>query len=835
MPSPSPRPEPIATPLPILLLVLALTLGLMAPPRACQAQAMPATAADHPAGTAVDGAVTPVAPAANLAPQTLAPLDSDAPVGGTDITIDQRPVTWQLRVDAPDDLAKLLLRYLDLARYQRIGQRESITRGELQRLRSATPAQARALLETQGYFAADVQVELRPLTLVRRAELSRLSALLTGRLLSNGAETAAEKSRAEADQAAQKAAEPAPGQGASGASSAAASDSASAASAASDASAAVSGANPVDTADAQAEIEVVVSVTPGPRTTVRSVQIEFEGPLERQAARSSPGQLQRIEERGAIDAAKRPPGREPEAPNLAATIEGAPSQQGTGRQAVSTFDAEPEAAAAALIYRVRQRWGQAEGAPYSQDGWSDAKSGALSLLRAEGYAAAVFAGSTAQVDAEAHQADLFLVIDSGPLYRYGELRFEGLDHVDEGAVRALLDFSPGQPMREQPLLDYQDRLGRSGLFDTISVTVDPEPLLRPGADAVAAASEGTGNTAGGGAMPVEPAPAELSVPVIVRVRERPMHQLTLGAGYSDSTGPRVTAEHLHQAIFGWDWQAKTKLQLGRDANSASLDLISHPRPGPYRNLASASIGTALASGLTVETQKVRLGRSRDLDRIERLYYLEFLRATTVPTGGGISDDNSSLAYTYQWVWRDLDNPVLPTLGKALSLDASVGHSFHVESDSDWFGRATGRLTNYWLMGDSWYGQSRVQLGQVFSRPGVSVPFTLLFRAGGDESVRGYAYQSLGPVDATGTALGGHVLATGSLEVARPISRNVPSVWGAAFIDAGNASDDWQGFRAAVGWGVGIRWRSPVGPLRIDLAYGEQVRRVRLHFSVGITF
>jgi translocation and assembly module TamA len=788
----------------------------MAVPPASQAQSGPDIGGDRPA----DGATTPVAPATDLAPQALAPLAADAPQSGTDIGTEQRPVTWQLRVDAPDDLAKLLLRYLDLARYQRIGQRESITRSELQRLRSATPAQARALLETQGYFAADVQVELRPLTLVRRAELSRLAALLTGRLLSGGAETAAEKAAAK------------PAASAQDKSPAASADQAGATPAAVAASDATSEA---DRTDAQSEIEVVVTVTAGPRTTVRSVQIEFEGPLERVAARSSPGQLERVEERGAIDAAKRQAQPAPQEAGLGASIEGAPSPRIAGSEPVNALDAEPEAAAAALVYRVRQRWGQAVGAAYTQPGWSDAKSSALSLLRAEGYAAASFGGSTAQVDAEAHQADLYLVIDSGPLYRYGELRFEGLDHVGERAVRALLDFSPGQPMREQPLLDYQDRLARSGLFDTISVTVDPEPLLRAGADAVAAASETSSSQSGNGAPAPERTPPVLSVPVVVRVRERPMDQLTLGVGYSGSTGPRVTAEHLNQSIFGWDWQAKTKLQLGRDAKLASLDLISHPQPGPYRNLASASIGTALASGLTVDTQKLRVGRSRDLDRIERLYYVEFLRASTVPSGGGVRDDNSSLAYTYEWIWRDLDNLVLPTLGKALSVDASLGHSFHVEADSDWFGRTTGRLTNYWPIGDSWYGQSRIQLGQVFSRPGVSVPFTLLFRAGGDESVRGYAYQSLGPADATGTALGGHVLATGSLEIARPIARSIPSVWGAAFIDAGNAADDWQSFHAAIGWGVGIRWRSPVGPLRIDLAYGEQVRRVRLHFSVGITF
>jgi translocation and assembly module TamA len=462
---------------------------------------------------------------------------------------------------------------------------------------------------------------------------------------------------------------------------------------------------------------------------------------------------------------------------------------------------------------VRNRFGLPAGAAFSQEAWTDAKAAALAQLRAEGYAAATLAGSQAEIDAPRHQARLVLVIDSGPRFRYGPIHFEGLAHVDESSPRALLTFASGEPLREQPVLDYQDRLSKSGLFESLAVNIDPAALS-------AAEREASESPA---------------VPVVVKLRERPMHQLTLGAGYSDATGPRVTAEHLHQNILGLDWQAKTKLQLGRDASLAALDLTSHPQPGPYRNLASASLDDSVTSGLRVISHKLRLGRSRDGERIERLYYVEYLNAATTPVGGGTRDNNSSLAYTQQWVLRDLDNPVLPTRGFAVSADASAGRSFHTEADSGWFGRATTRLTGYWPLGESWYGQARLQAGQVFAKPTVSVPFTLLFRAGGDESVRGYAYQSLGPTDVNGTAVGGRVLGTASLELARPIARDIPSVWAAAFVDAGNAAPSWQSYRPALGWGLGIRWRSPVGPLRIDLAYGEQVRRVRLHFSVGITF
>ena len=76
---------------------------------------------------------------------------------------------------------------------------------------------------------------------------------------------------------------------------------------------------------------------------------------------------------------------------------------------------------------------------------------------------------------------------------------------------------------------------------------------------------------------------------------------------------------------------------------------------------------------------------------------------------------------------------------------------------------------------------------------------------------------------------------GSVEIARPISPKYPAYWWAAFVDAGNAADRWTDLDPAVGYGVGLRWRSPVGPLRVDVAYGQRVKAVRVHLSVGIAF
>jgi translocation and assembly module TamA len=87
----------------------------------------------------------------------------------------------------------------------------------------------------------------------------------------------------------------------------------------------------------------------------------------------------------------------------------------------------------------------------------------------------------------------------------------------------------------------------------------------------------------------------------------------------------------------------------------------------------------------------------------------------------------------------------------------------------------------------------------------------------------------------GATASGKVLATTSVELARPVSAKLPSVWGAVFVDAGNAANSFGSFDAVFGYGVGVRWRSPVGPLRIDAAWADELRALRLHFSLGVIF
>ncbi len=122
-------------------------------------------------------------------------------------------------------------------------------------------------------------------------------------------------------------------------------------------------------------------------------------------------------------------------------------------------------------------------------------------------------------------------------------------------------------------------------------------------------------------------------------------------------------------------------------------------------------------------------------------------------------------------------------------------------------------------------------GAVIADSRVGVPSVFLFRTGGDTTVRGYAFESLG-VQQGDAVVGGRYYAVASIEAIHWINENIGL---AAFVDAGNAVDNLDDFDVAVGYGVGGRLRTPIGPFRLDVAYGQKTSQVRLHFSVGLTF
>ena len=574
-----------------------------------------------------------------------------------------------LTIDAPGDLQRLLATHLDLARLAIVAPGDVLSETELRRLEAATPAQARALLATEGYMDPQVHVQREPSAAVGEAPRVR------------------------------------------------------------------------------------VQVTPGARSRVERADVELQGPLANAA--------------GGGDALARD--------TLAAW---------------------------------RAAWALPPGRAFADAAWRAAKNAALAQLRAAGYAGAAWSGTSALVDADRALVRITVVADSGPLFRTGALVVEGLARQDERSASNLAGFEPGTPATEALLLDYQERLQRSGLFERVSVTADVDP-----AQAAAAT-------------------------ITVRVAELPLQQATVGVGISANNGPRVSFAHLHRSVFGARATLRNKLEWARLRQAWDGELSSHTLPGLYRNLVGGALERQESDTDRVTSLRLRLGRSYDTRRIERLWFVEAERALVRPfvtalQAAPVNSDTTAATLNFHGGWRDLDSVVLPTLGRSLALQSGVGQ-VRSTAGSGAFARLHGRLQLWQPLGGDWYGQARVELGQVFAGDSVNVPESQRFRAGGDDSVRGYAYRSLTP-QVAGVDVGGRVVATASVEVAHPVSARLPSLWWAAFVDAGRAAERWQDWSAAWGAGLGLRWRSPVGPLRVDLAYGEEVKQWRLHLSVGIAF
>jgi len=146
-----------------------------------------------------------------------------------------------------------------------------------------------------------------------------------------------------------------------------------------------------------------------------------------------------------------------------------------------------------------------------------------------------------------------------------------------------------------------------------------------------------------------------------------------------------------------------------------------------------------------------------------------------------------------------------------------------------FVQSQAKLQGYYPISRNTQFVGRIEAGIIDGS--INVPATYLFRAGGDQSVRGYSFQSLG-IDNGEAVLGGRVLLTGSTEVIQWLTKS----WGgAAFVDFGNAAKRWGDYEAVYGYGLGVRWRSPVGPVGLDIAYGEKTEQYRMHFNLGVSF
>jgi len=224
--------------------------------------------------------------------------------------------------------------------------------------------------------------------------------------------------------------------------------------------------------------------------------------------------------------------------------------------------------------------------------------------------------------------------------------------------------------------------------------------------------------------------------------------------------------------------------------------------------------------------------------------LQYDRADSISSDDTAPVIAQTLSVNYAFAVRNFAGLPLPASGWGLGVELGGGTT--LGGDRQPFARLLARALAILPLGatdtaDQRQGGSRLALraegGALLANVSATLPSTQLFLAGGDKSVRGYGYRGIGVTRADGQTGGGRYLALGSAEWQRPVTvRGSAGEWEAAvFVDVGAVADAPTDLQTMLGSGVGLRWKSPVGPLQLDLAYGHAVQNWRLHLNVGFAF
>ena len=404
------------------------------------------------------------------------------------------------------------------------------------------------------------------------------------------------------------------------------------------------------------------------------------------------------------------------------------------------------------------------------------------------------------VDPKGGYADINLVYRSGPRFLLGKVSFGGDTPFDEVLLQRMVPFKPDTPYDSELVNELNQNLQSSGYFEVVRVDAAP-------------------STAVGQVIPVD-----------VELHTRKPRTMTLGLGYSTDTGPRGKASWMRH----WD--------NARGDSYGFESEISQPKQ---------NVGVWYDIPLDPPlTDKLRFTAGYQYEEIANTDTLSKL-LTVGPEWHSKLDNGWTRIVSLKWQHEEYrlgddsglstllmpgvsysvlrsDNRIDPTHGYSVSLDAQVAKEGLMSDTNLLHGNAQFKaLTTLW---DKHRFLGRVQFGGSATNGYKSIPPSLRFFAGGDQSVRGYDYQSLSPKNSDGDRIGGRYMVAGSVEYQYQFAEKWR--W-ATFVDKGNAFNSLDFPSLKTGVGMGIRWISPVGPIRLDLAHAlDDDGGVRLHFSMG---
>lgn len=453
------------------------------------------------------------------------------------------------------------------------------------------------------------------------------------------------------------------------------------------------------------------------------------------------------------------------------------------------------------VQQLRENWSLKPEMQFKQEDWSQAKRNLLTAMLIERFPNASISNSIASVNTKSNKATLMVEVDSGPATRFGHISIEGLNRYPTSIVDNLNPIKPDSLYNQSQLLTFQSRLLESGYFRSAEVTADTKAKHANGSPMI-------------------------SVPIKVVVDENKSIKVGIGVGFSTNTGARTQLTFDDLNLFDSSWRLNSSLKLEQKSQSLN-GLIRLPTTNTgYRDSINASVDHTSIEGQTTTLTQTGIKRAWGGRKREQ-YVGANLLAEHVNLDGAASSNTYATTLAYGITLRRVNNLLNPTRGYLFN--AQFSGAPLAELSNGTFLQSYLKVQGYYPISPSTQLIARAEVGMVNGKN--SAPAAFLFRAGGDQSVRGYAYQSLGVAEGDAT-VGGRYLATGSLEVVQWLTDQ----WGAAvFMDFGNAANTIQDLKPVYGYGLGARWKSPVGPIGADIAYGQDTDEYRMHFNIGVAF
>ena len=444
-----------------------------------------------------------------------------------------------------------------------------------------------------------------------------------------------------------------------------------------------------------------------------------------------------------------------------------------------------------------------EGATLRQDIYEKAKNAIRAKAVELGYLDAEFAVHEIRIVPEDRKASIDLVLQTGDLYYFGEIEFSGAPQYPRSFFGRYLEFKPGDVFSHRKISLSQRNLINADRFRTVLIDADKEKAR------------------------------DHRVPIEVRLKASKPKRLKLGVGYETDIGPKGTIKYEDVNFLGTSHKFQSQFDL-----SQPLQVIGArytiPDTRDIRSLSSISFnmkredqttGTSLFS----ESMMAEFERARTLGRVPLgSLFLQLLKERSEV--GEQRTNTFSVLPGARLSGVDFDDMIRPTKGYRYSTELKGTHQA--------IGSTTGLVQ---FTGDGGVILplparlsliTRAMVGVTTqNEPDSDLPIALRYFAGGDKSVRGYAYKSLGPEDSEGEVVGGKNVLTASIELERAVGRD----WGvAAFYDTGNAFNDFTNMQLVQGVGMGVRYYSPIGPIKLDIARQIGVRDpdFRIHLSIG---